>query len=50
MAPPIEDDHPELAWKKRWGSHVAAFAFYPQETVEQIMRFIEDPARPLILP
>ena len=41
MAPVIENDHPDVAWKERWGSHVAAFAVYPQETVAQIMRFID---------
>lgn len=41
LAPPIDPEHPNLAWKKRWGSHVSAFAFYPEETVEQIMLFID---------
>ncbi|MFL3654123.1 MAG: alpha/beta hydrolase [Halioglobus sp.] len=39
--PPIDPKHPDLAWKKRWGSHVAAFQFYPQETVGQIVAFID---------
>jgi pimeloyl-ACP methyl ester carboxylesterase len=39
--PAIENDDPAVAWKERWGCHVAAFAVYPQETVAQIMRFIE---------
>lgn len=41
IAPPIDPEHPELAWKGRWGSHVSAFLFYPQETVDQIMQFID---------
>ena len=40
-APPIDPAHPELAWKNRWGSHVSAFEFYPQETTQQIMAFVE---------
>jgi pimeloyl-ACP methyl ester carboxylesterase len=39
--PTIENDDPAVAWKERWGCHVAAFAVYPQETVAQIMRFID---------
>ena len=40
-APPIDPQHPNLAPKKRWGTHVAAFRFYPQQTVAQILAFIE---------
>jgi pimeloyl-ACP methyl ester carboxylesterase len=40
MAPPIDQSHPDLASKGRWGSHVAAFQFYPRELVAQIMAFI----------
>lgn len=40
VAPPVAADNPELAWRKRWGSHVIAFALYPQETLAQIMAFI----------
>lgn len=40
MAPAIDPGHPELAWKESWGTHVAAFLFYPAETVAQIMDFI----------
>ena len=40
MAPPIRADHPDLAWKQRWGSHVAAFEFFPQQTVAQITGFL----------
>jgi uncharacterized protein len=39
-APPIDPQHPDLAWKERWGTHVSAFLFYPQETVAQILAFI----------
>jgi len=40
VAPAIDQGHPDLAWKKRWGTHVSAFLFYPQETVARIMAFI----------
>ncbi len=43
-APSIDPQHPDLAWKKRWGSHVSAFTFFPQETVTQILAFIESSA------
>lgn len=40
QAPAIDPDHPDLAWKERWGSHVSAFEFHPSETVAAIMAFI----------
>ena len=40
IAPSIEPDHPDLAWKGGWGSHVSAFEFYPEETIGRIMQFI----------
>lgn len=40
LAPVIENDDPAVSWKERWGSHVAAFAVYPDETAQRIMRFI----------
>ncbi len=43
-APAIDPQHPDLAWKARWGTHVSAFLFYPQETVAQILAFIESSA------
>lgn len=46
-APAINPQHPDLAWKERWGSHVSAFQFYPQETVEQIMAFINMSSNPM---
>lgn len=39
-APLIPADHPDLAWRGRWGTHVAAFQFYPVATVGKIMQFI----------
>jgi pimeloyl-ACP methyl ester carboxylesterase len=42
-APTIAPDHPDLAFKGRWGSHVAAFAHHPEQTLEQIMQFINRP-------
>lgn len=39
--PPINPKHPDLAKKKRWGTHVAAFRFYPRQTVAQILTFID---------
>jgi len=41
MAPAIDPGHPDLAWKGSWGTHVAAFLFYPRETVAQIIAFME---------
>ncbi len=43
-APAIDPQHPDLAWKERWGSHVSAFLFYPRETMAQILEFIDAPA------
>jgi pimeloyl-ACP methyl ester carboxylesterase len=40
IAPAIDPQHPDLAWKQRWSSHVSAFVFYPRETVGHIMAFI----------
>jgi uncharacterized protein len=40
IAPAIDPKHPGLAWKERWGTHVSAFLFYPEETVAQILAFI----------
>ncbi len=45
--PAIDPDHPDLAWKERWGSHVSAFLFYPQETIAQIMAFITAASAPI---
>jgi pimeloyl-ACP methyl ester carboxylesterase len=41
MAPAAQSNDARLAWKKRWGSHVAAFALYPTETIEQIINFMQ---------
>ncbi|NCF20339.1 MAG: alpha/beta fold hydrolase [Haliea sp.] len=41
VAPQVEPDNPELPWRQRWGSHVIAFALFPQQTLEQITAFIE---------
>lgn len=40
LAPPVPADHARLVSKGRWGTHVAAFALYPDDTVAQIMHFI----------
>ncbi len=40
LAPVIENDDPAVSWKERWGSHVAAFAVYPEETMQRVMLFI----------
>lgn len=40
LAPPIPADHPDLAWKGRWGTHVAAFEFFPAQTTRQVTDFI----------
>jgi alpha-beta hydrolase superfamily lysophospholipase len=41
MVPAIDPGHPDLAWKGSWGTHVAAFLFYPRETVAKIMAFMD---------
>jgi pimeloyl-ACP methyl ester carboxylesterase len=41
LAPkPTADQQADLQWKGRWGTHVAAFALSPAETVQQITAFI----------
>lgn len=40
MAPDADPDHPELEWKGRWGSHVGAFAIFPESTVTEIVEFM----------
>jgi len=47
MAPETPADHPDIAWRERWGSHVAAYALYPGETLAQIMGFISGVAEGL---
>ncbi|GAB5451594.1 MAG: hypothetical protein Hals2KO_19220 [Halioglobus sp.] len=46
LAPTIPGDHPDLAWKARWGSHVAAFEFFPEETTAQIRGFVTSAVTP----
>lgn len=45
LMPPVDSGHPELAWKARWGSHVAAFHMFPEETTGHIMAFMKTVAR-----
>jgi hypothetical protein len=45
MAPPVEPDHPELPWRERWGTHVIAYTLFPEQTLKQIMAFIERASR-----
>lgn len=40
VAPPVDLSHPDLAWKGAWGSHVAAFHMFPDETTRRIVQFI----------
>jgi len=40
IAPVIDPAHEKLAWKERWGSHVAAFEFFPEETTAHILGFV----------
>lgn len=40
-APATQPDHPAIAWKGRWGTHVAAFALYPEAVLEVIEGFID---------
>ena len=39
-APTIESTNAKIAWKGRWGSHVAAFHLHPDATLATIMSFI----------
>jgi uncharacterized protein len=41
LAPSIPANDPQLAWKGRWGSHVAAFQFFPESVLENILQFIK---------
>lgn len=45
VAPPVDASHPDLAWKGRWGSHVAAFHMFPEEAIGRIMTFMKSTAR-----
>ncbi|MGB1142323.1 MAG: alpha/beta hydrolase [Halioglobus sp.] len=47
LPPPIDPQHPDLAWKGYWGSHVSAFIFYPEQTTTQITQFMEAAQSPL---
>ncbi len=40
LAPEVSNDDPRLAEKGRWGSHVAAFALFPEQTLGRITDFI----------
>ena len=39
-APLIAGDHPEIPWRGRWGTHVAAFTVYPELVRDQILDFL----------
>ena len=39
-APTIDAHHADIAWKGRWGSHVAAFDIHPEQTIAELMSFI----------
>ena len=41
-APDIAPDHEEIAWRDYWGTHVAAFAVYPEQTIARVMHFIQE--------
>ena len=40
LAPAVDSEAPEHLWKGRWGSHVAAYAAYPERVAAVIRRFI----------
>ncbi len=40
-APTIDSKNEKIAWKGRWGSHVAAFHVHPDATLAAIMSFIQ---------
>jgi pimeloyl-ACP methyl ester carboxylesterase len=41
LAPPVSPENPELPWRERWGTHVIAFALFPEQTLARIMGFID---------
>jgi hypothetical protein len=41
-APPVANDDPRFLWKGRWGSHVAAFAAHPDDTMAVLDAFIRE--------
>jgi hypothetical protein len=41
LAPPVSPENPELPWRERWGTHVIAFALFPEQTLARIMDFID---------
>ena len=45
-APAVANDDPRYAWKGRWGSHVAAFAAHPDQTMAIIDSFIRERVLP----
>lgn len=45
LAPDVAADDPRLAWKERWGSHVAAFQLYPRLVLAQLMQFVANTSR-----
>jgi pimeloyl-ACP methyl ester carboxylesterase len=44
LSPEVAPEHPKLAWRKRWGSHVVAFTLYPEQTLDRIEDFIQQVA------
>lgn len=40
LAPTVDPGSPELPWRGRWGTHVIAFALFPEQTTGKIMEFI----------
>ena len=41
LTPEVAADHPKLAWKAGWGSHVGAFELFPEATLARIQAFVE---------
>jgi pimeloyl-ACP methyl ester carboxylesterase len=44
-APAIAPDHPEVAWRNNWGSHVAGFLVHREALLERLLSFIESSHR-----
>lgn len=44
LAPAVGPTHSEIAGRGRWGTHVAAYALFPDQVLDRVMAFVEAPA------
>ena len=42
MAPPIDSNHPDLARREGWYTHVMAYAAFPDQFLERVLLFIDE--------